>query len=122
MTPGTQGEAQVQARIDALVRRKLRILNLQLAMTVVAATLIVAALGSTRMPLLIAGCLVGVANAGQGINLLRMLPSHLWMNRSSPASVTRINRLSLLTEIAFVVLWLAITALLLWASARAPQV
>jgi hypothetical protein len=120
MKPREEREAEVRERIDALVRRKLTILNLQLAVTVAGAALIVAVLGWTRTPLLVAGLLVGVANTGQGINLVRMLPAHLRMNRSEPASVTTINRQSLWTEIAFIVIWVAVTALLLWASARAP--
>ncbi|MGR6331123.1 hypothetical protein ACU5AX_18845 [Sphingomonas sp. XXL09] len=120
MKPRKEREAEVRERIDALVRRKLTILNLQLAVTVAGAALIVAVLGWTRTPLLVAGLIVGVANTGQGINLVRMLPAHLRMNRSEPASVTTINRQSLWTEIAFIVIWVAVTALLLWASARAP--
>lgn len=120
MKPRKEREAEVRERIDALVRRKLTILNLQLAVTVAGAALIVAVLGWTRTPLLVAGLLVGVANTGQGITLVRMLPAHLRMNRSEPASVTTINRQSLWTEIAFIVIWVVVTALLLWASARAP--
>ena len=120
MKPRKEREAEVRERIDALVCRKLTILNLQLAVTVAGAALIVAVLGWTRTPLLVAGLLVGVANTGQGITLVRMLPAHLRMNRSEPASVTTINRQSLWTEIAFIVIWVVVTALLLWASARAP--
>lgn len=120
MKPRKEREAEVRERIDTLVRRKLTILNLQLAVTVAGAALIVAVLGWTRTPLLVAGLLVGVANTGQGITLVRMLPAHLRMNRSEPASVTTINRQSLWTEIAFIVIWVVVTALLLWASARAP--
>lgn len=120
MKPRTEREAEVRERIDALVRRKLTILNLQLAVTVAGAALIVAVLGWTWTPLLVAGLLVGVANTGQGITLVRMLPAHLRMNRSKPASVTTINRQSLWTEIAFIVIWVFVTALLLWASVRAP--
>ena len=116
-----QREAEVRERIDLLVRKKLRLLNLQLGATVAAAVLIVAGFGWKQTPLLIAALLVGVVNAGQGITLLRLLPAHIRMNQSGPASVTTINRLSLWTEIAFVAIWIAVTALLLWAAARAPD-
>ena len=116
-----QREAEVRERIDLLVRKKLRLLNLQLGATVAAAVLIVAGFGWTQTPLLIAALLVGAANAGQGITLLRLLPSHIRMNQGGPASVTTINRLSLWTEIAFVAIWIAVTGLLLWAAARAPH-
>lgn len=114
-------EDEVLKRIDRLVRKKLRRLNLQLGATVAAAVLVVAGFGWTRTALLAAAMIVGVGNAVQGIAMVRMLPAHLRMNETGPASTATINRLSLWTEIAFVAIWIAVTAVLLWTAARAPE-
>lgn len=120
MKPDLRDDAVYLATIKAFVRRKLAILNLQLAATLVAALAIVLLLGWSRDSLLFAAALVGLGNAGQGIGLIRGFPLHLRMNRESPALVHDLNRMSLWTEIGFVAVWLIVTLILIVAALRAP--
>lgn len=120
MKPDLRDDAVFRATIQAFVRRKLAILNLQLAATLVGAFVIVLLLDWSRDSLLFAAALVGLGNAGQGVGLIRGLPHHLRMNRESPAGVRDLNRFSLWTDIGFVAVWLILTVILIVAGLRAP--
>jgi hypothetical protein len=111
----------LKAKIEAHIRRKLLLLNLQLGATIAVGLLVVLFAGWTRTPLTFAALSVGLVNAGQGINLLRSLPAHIQMNRlNTDDEVQNLNRLSLGNDIAFIVLWIVISVLLGVAAVRAP--
>lgn len=113
-------ETVFRDKIGALVRRKLALLNLQLGATVAAALMLVLIFGWYQQPLGCGAILVASVHAGQAIDVIRGIPAHLRINRDSPAGIQDLNRLSLGIEVTFVVLWVTITALLVWATLRAP--